>query len=1633
MSYKPLFTNQSETLTPSQKVQISSTSKYKPLFATPESVSQSTQVQPEAPVIPQIKISTYATPQQVQDMNKSNKISQPILSQGGVTDATTYIDNAGNVIPPPVELSKAQKIKNAESPTFEAIKLFASDAWKNIQTFAQSLKEIGKDVGGPAGGVSPSKSFSDILNLGLSTAQVVLTPIQTVTEIAQKNPTLKPAADYMLRNLDALQNGGTLLSINGVGGMKISGTNAFIEKVFGEMPDFADKEQLKYAVQNVTGFVTQTVVIGKIMAEVHAGITPRSTEIIKFADGLNAQFKDQSINNINAFSTTKIDANSSPDIIKKAYNEAIFKTHPDKGGNVSDAARVNAAYAYLTKGEVPPINEVNPVAPKTEPIKTETKTTNLYPETTDKVQMERNAEDYSAKNADKLKTQYITDNTKGGSLAIDSDKMKDLFKPAGYDNTNAGSFQEPASRLTNEIYQEQLPVMKGQGNNTVLMTGGGPGVGKTTAVNQLQKGTYPIIYDSSMTNVTGVLKRANQALKNGYNVDIAFVLRDPVKAWAEGVLVRTANGERHVNLDAFMDMTKQFPESAKKIYNILKNNEKVNFIILDNKENFVIDTVGPERLHEYAKNLKNNKTLKDEILQQTENKVRENPSLKGRLPEIYGKDVVGSVGKGTEGAATPKSVVQPVKSTGITEVKPEVAEKVLGKKLDAKNKNGDCYDAAYKYITTHNDPSLRVVHGMVDGQGPLKGIRYDHAWIEKGDMVIDTSNGKNLEIPKIVYYAIGNIKENQLIRYTQKEAMAASLKSGRTSGWSKPTEIKKSDIAYHGTTPENAKKIAKTGFKIGTNWRLMGDVQSPIELTEGIHFSTDKTEASMYGDSIIKKDLGHLKFFDINGKEGSKILKEYGYADISDPNIENTADINAALVEKAQKLGFDGLKDGDLRVVFDVKKLSEIKAPKKSSLKTAYKGEKDLTTGILEDLKGRSVVSKKYIEQRAKSSDLNLKQVEKRLIIQILQTYKTDNIPVADFAKKIKKEVLPLKRVSYEPTKYNRVALPKETRGDVKNYSEHVYNSPIKTSAGSTHFGGDYTSAGSIQETIDMARNSDLEGAQSVAEAFLSDRDIFSAEEAKKYKNDVKNGDEDVIDKVLDIAEKSKANKPEVGTEGYFGHTRVEDIKDGKTRRVIEVQSDLYQKGNLEKEMGTAFANMPSEVKAIMKERFPNKSIEERQQIWLKEQASKNSKLLQYNDPTAHFRMIREEVKQASIDGKTNLQFPTGETAMKIEGLSNDVKWEIVPPGESVTRPGARGSRTDLTVLDSKNIKVGQRISRENYVPDERVWIVTEVLKDGQFKAVTEEKYNEIKNPDKYRGQTATPAEAIANYSELQNTNELDVDITDPIYKFYEDTIGKYLKSKFGAKEITDAQGVKWNEIKITKDMGTTPVNAFGDRIIIKKEPVKPAKVVSKLTEKPKVKAIEPPKPPVIEKPKASAEPAPEQKTSKIAQSINQKAIEAGITKGFTDLAGYDTITIKEQAKLASDLLSNIDEARKVLRGEERLPGSLRATALVNAFESYIKLHPNPEMAAELANSPHASVASYGGQEVRLAAERTPDSATAKLIEIRKAREAKIGDKKKVATSKKKIVDELKAEQNKNNLSKDELNWDKFVDSIPIC
>jgi len=486
----------------------------------------------------------------------------------------------------------------------------------------------------------------------------------------------------------------------------------------------------------------------------------------------------------------------------------------------------------------------------------------------------------------------------------------------------------------------------------------------------------------------------------------------------------------------------------------------------------------------------------------------------------------------------------------------------------------------------------------------------------------------------------------------------------------------------------------------------------------------------------------------------------------------------------------------------------------KATLPKVYKETGDLTTKILKSLEGKATVSKQFILDATNRGEL--KQTERDLVRKIAET-EGNVVDVAKFADKVKAELLPLtvknqkvtvaqaksqlKNMGYTiekemdggasildkngdyveydkmtpeakklvdrvfgtaetydqigGNKYESIALPDELRGKVKNYKENIYESPIKTSAGSTHFGGQ--------------------------------------------------------------------------TDNYFGHTRIEDMADNKTRRVIEVQSDLYQKGNLERELPVTgsesrfldgadaqrlryingrmqsmehavngkdyldeYKQLKSEAEAL---RAKNNAKESEV---LGKRKKEIAPLMQYNDPTAHFRMIREEIKKAAEDGKTKLQFPTGETAMKIEGLGSQDNWSVMPDTQ------IRSASAEKLTKD--NLAVGKEVYLTNDAGDN--WIITDVLGDGKFKATPKtqwEKYN-------WKVDFKTAYDRLYVYRpDTVETFDVSgkVDSNNPIYKFYNKEVRNYL-NKFGGKEVVDDKGVSWIEIPINKEQGNMPVEAFG-------------------------------------------------------------------------------------------------------------------------------------------------------------------------------------------------------------------------------
>lgn len=434
---------------------------------------------------------------------------------------------------------------------------------------------------------------------------------------------------------------------------------------------------------------------------------------------------------------------------------------------------------------------------------------------------------------------------------------------------------------------------------------------------------------------------------------------------------------------------------------------------------------------------------------------------------------------------------------------------------------------------------------------------------------------------------------------------------------------------------------------------------------------------------------------------------------------------------------------------------------------------KELTTKVLSKLEGRDTVSKQFISDLTNSGEL--KQVERDIIREALATETGKEVDVPKFVEKVQAELLPLKvkqsgvvtgNGTNVDARYEHIALPEELRGKVANYEEKIYESPIKTSAGNTHFGDESKNYFGHTRVEDMA---DMKPVSGNLERLLK-------------------------------GEPLPMNQVEAGKKGF---------KTGGTRRVIEVQSDLYQKENLSREStmryrGKSFQDVYT--KALKEGKSADEADLLATNLVVRPREKEIAKLQQYNDPTAHFRMVREEIKQAAADGKTALQFPTGETAMKIEGLGERNNWASDPSGGAYK-------------IDEEWIK-HNGVGAEIYDGGD-LWYVTKVLGDGKFQAINATNFPDsvyALKPDDF----AKPARGSNDWATLQTAkNDIKnfsetfdisgkVDTNNPIYKFYEKDLGKYVQNKFGAKRITDDKGVSWYEVPIKKEWAKLPVEAFG-------------------------------------------------------------------------------------------------------------------------------------------------------------------------------------------------------------------------------
>lgn len=158
---------------------------------------------------------------------------------------------------------------------------------------------------------------------------------------------------------------------------------------------------------------------------------------------------------------------------------------------------------------------------------------------------------------------------------INADDMRALLKPAGYNGLNSNAFQEAASALIKIAEERILAHAVKEGKNQLLVMAGYGGASKTTAIKEamgVETDSFAMVMDATLSNYSKNLIKVNKWIKDGFEPNIMFVFRDPIKAWFQGVIGRLIHAKggtkRAVNAGAWLDAVKGIADDVLKFSEI---------------------------------------------------------------------------------------------------------------------------------------------------------------------------------------------------------------------------------------------------------------------------------------------------------------------------------------------------------------------------------------------------------------------------------------------------------------------------------------------------------------------------------------------------------------------------------------------------------------------------------------------------------------------------------------------------------------------------------------------------------------------------------------------------------------------------------------------------------------------------------------------------------------------------------------------------------------------------------------------------------------------------------------------------------------------------------------------------------
>lgn len=197
------------------------------------------------------------------------------------------------------------------------------------------------------------------------------------------------------------------------------------------------------------------------------------------------------------------------------------------------------------------------------------------------------AADHLQNNTDQALKDYQarTEKVFGSKNIVGGDDAK--YTVPGMSAEKSVQYHEPASEFAKGYYKHLLadPSTK---DNPVLITAGGTGAGKTSALkkdlmhNGVNPNDYAAIVDTNLTSLGSAVSRIEPALSSGRPVKIQFVYRDPVEAFENGVIPRAAKEGRAVTAADHANTHAGSIDTIKQLADKYKDNPNVDIQIIDN-------------------------------------------------------------------------------------------------------------------------------------------------------------------------------------------------------------------------------------------------------------------------------------------------------------------------------------------------------------------------------------------------------------------------------------------------------------------------------------------------------------------------------------------------------------------------------------------------------------------------------------------------------------------------------------------------------------------------------------------------------------------------------------------------------------------------------------------------------------------------------------------------------------------------------------------------------------------------------------------------------------------------------------------------------------------------------------------